>query len=117
AVNAREAGLKLQASGQAPGADLRLVRLPIRPPLPETALTSVISSLHLADAWQLPNNQTPEALYAFEHTVVESYRIIPLFHLPEIFGSSPRVKTWTTPGVLRSGNWRLDDLWLEVEKP
>ncbi len=117
AVNAREAGLTLQASAQASSPDLRLLRLSIRPPLPEEALSSLISSLRLTDLWPPANNQSPEALYASERAVVDSYRVIPLFHLAETYGSSPRLKTWATPGVLLSGNWRLDDLWLEAEKP
>ncbi len=116
AVNVREAGLTLQASGQVPSPDLRLLRVPIRPPLPEEALSSLLSSLRLTDLWQPTNNQSPEALYASERAVIDSYRVIPLFHLAETFGSSPRLKTWTTPGVLPSGSWRLDDLWLEAEK-
>lgn len=117
AVNAREAGLTVQVSTQPLGIDMRLVRLPIRGQLPAQALAGVISAFHLSDLWPLAQNESVEALYACERSILESYRLIPLFHLPEYFGSTTRLKSWTTPGVGKSSKWHFDDFWLDAEKP
>lgn len=116
-VNAREAGVKLQVSAQVSDSDLRLVRYPLRPSLPGPALSSLLSYLRLPGFPPPPDGATLEVVYAAERAAVESYRIIPLFHLPETFGSSPRLRTWNTPGVARSGAWCFDDLWLDMEMP
>ena len=115
AVNAREAGIRLltQAGGNA---DLRLVRARISPLAPEQALVRLAAALQLPDLLHL-SSPALESLYAGERGLLEEYRVIPLFHLPEIYGASPRVKTWATPGLLRTGEWRLDDLWLDSELP
>lgn len=117
AVNAREAGITLNVSSQRQNADARLVRQPIRTPSPGPALADLVAAFHLNDVGQLPNAAPAEAIYATENAVLGSYRIIPLFHVPEIFGSSPRLKTWTTPGIGQFGGWRFDDMWLDAEKP
>jgi ABC-type transport system substrate-binding protein len=115
AVNAREAGIRVltQAGGNA---DLHLVRARISPLASEQTLVRLADSLRLSDLLHL-SSPALESLYAGERALVEEYRVIPLFHLPEIYGASPRVKTWATPGLLRTGEWRLDDLWLDSELP
>lgn len=115
AVNAREAGIRLvtQAGGNA---DLHLLRARISPPVAGPALVRLAAALQVPDLLHL-SSSTLESLYAGERGLVEEYRVIPLFHLPEIYGASPRVKTWATPGLLRTGEWRLDDLWLDSELP
>jgi ABC-type transport system substrate-binding protein len=115
AVNAREVGLRLltQAGGNA---DVRLVRARISPLGAEQALVRLAASLQLPDLLHL-SSPALESLYAAERALLEDHRVIPLFHLPEIYGASPRVKTWATPGLLRAGEWRLDDLWLDSELP
>jgi ABC-type transport system substrate-binding protein len=117
AVNAREAGVRLQVSVQENNADLRLVRLPLLPPLPGPALSALVAYLHLPGFSPPPDGAPLEAVYSSERALVESYQVIPLFHLPETFGSSPRLKAWKTPGVTKSGGWCFDDLWLDVETP
>jgi ABC-type transport system substrate-binding protein len=116
-VNAREAGVRLQVSAQASDSDLRLVRFPLRRSLPGPALSALLAYLRLPGFPPPPDDATLETVYAAERAAVESYRIIPLFHLPETFGSRPRLRAWNTPGVGRSGVWRFDDLWLDMEMP
>ncbi|HUE03890.1 MAG TPA: hypothetical protein VMR62_30330, partial [Bryobacteraceae bacterium] len=53
----------------------------------------------------------PEELYAAERALLEGFRVIPLFHLPDVYGASPRVKGG--PVVTPLGEWRFDSLWLE----
>ena len=58
----------------------------------------------------------PEVLYGEERNLVDSHQIIPLFHLPEIYALSARVKNWNPA---RTGKLRLEEIWLEglAEKP
>lgn len=116
-VNAREAGIRLLAPAPAGKADLRLVRARIWPSLPEPALQRLSAALQLSDLLRLPNPAPLETLYAGERALVEDFRVIPLFHLPEIYGSGLRLKTWSTPGLLRTGVWCWEDLWLDSEAP
>ncbi len=119
AVNAREAGIAVQVSGRglaaasanaAGNADLRLARLRLASPDPRRALASLWAAL--GEAAALPGGAaTPEQLYAAERALLETYRVVPLVHLPETYGLGPRVKNW----MPRSwGGWRLDEVWLDV---
>jgi peptide/nickel transport system substrate-binding protein len=117
AVNAREAGITISVSNQQPNPDIRLVRVPIRTPSPGLALAGLISALRLADAGQVPDTSSIMAVEAAENAVLSDHRVVPLFHVPDIFGSSPRLKTWVTTGIGKFGDWHFDDMWLDVEKP
>jgi peptide/nickel transport system substrate-binding protein len=110
ALDARESGIVVQAI---PGArsDVRLARYRLR---------SLDASQVLADvaAWlgaEPPAPAvTPEAIYSTERKLLEDFRVVPLFHLPEIYGLSSRVKNWDPQAW---GDWRLGDVWLEARKP
>ncbi len=41
--------------------------------------------------------------------------MIPLFHLPDVYGVGPRVKG--APGITPLGEWRFENLWLESPRP
>jgi len=116
AVNAREAGIRLVAPAPAGNADAILVRARIAAPMAEQALEQLGAALRLPELLH-PASPALEKLYADERAVVEDYRVIPLFHLPEIYGAGPRLHAWATPGLLRTGEWRLEDLWLDAEQP
>jgi ABC-type oligopeptide transport system substrate-binding subunit len=58
---------------------------------------------------------SPEALYAAEKALLEGFRVVPLFHLPDVYGVSPKVKGG--PGVSPLGEWRFENLWLEGGRP
>jgi len=57
---------------------------------------------------------SPEEVYAAEKRFLDDFTTVPLVHLPELVGLGPQVKNWSP---LRSGDWRLDDVWLEGAKP
>jgi hypothetical protein len=57
---------------------------------------------------------TPESLFAAERKLLEDYRLVPLFYLPEIYGVSSRVRNWNPQPW---GDWRLDEVWLEARTP
>jgi ABC-type transport system substrate-binding protein len=116
AVNAREAGIRLLAPAQTGNADLRLVRARIAPVAAGRALAGLAASLGAREFLHVSGSAL-EHLYAGERALVDEHRVIPLFHLPEIYGCGPRLNSWSTPGLLRMGEWRLDDLWLDSETP
>ena len=112
ALNARDAGLTVTEA--APGAkpDVRLVEVRIPSSDPARALAAVASALGLPEP---PRGDTPEAAYAAERALLEGFRVIPLFHLPDIYAVSQRVKGG--PGITPLGEWRLETLWLEGGRP
>ncbi len=116
AVNAREAGIRLAAPAAAGNADVSLIRARIAPAVAEQALEGLGAALRLPELLH-PASPALEDLYSDERAVVEDYRVIPLFHLPEMYGASPRLHAWATPGLLKTGEWRLEDLWLDAEQP
>jgi ABC-type transport system substrate-binding protein len=112
ALNARDAGLTINVTPQSSGADIRLMEARIPSADPARALAA------LAAAFGLPEPQraeTPDALYAAERNLLEGFRVVPLFHLPEVYGVAPRVKGG--PGITPLGEWRFGDLWIESAHP
>jgi peptide/nickel transport system substrate-binding protein len=110
ALNAREAGLVIQAAPGVPAA-VRLVRYPLRSLDATHILVEMAAVLH-ADTQ--PVAATPEALFAYERKLLEDFRIVPLFYLPEVYGLSSRVRNWDPQAW---GDWRLDNIWLEARTP
>ncbi len=47
--------------------------------------------------------------------LLEGFRVIPLIHLPDVYGVGPRVRGG--PGITPSGEWRFENLWLEGARP
>ncbi|MBZ5542921.1 MAG: ABC transporter substrate-binding protein [Acidobacteriia bacterium] len=117
AVNARDTGITLQPSplaeeqpGSASGTDLRIRRLRIEGP-------RFAAAVRQATRWRLLSPQVrddPEVVYATEKQLIEDFTVVPLVHVPEIVGLGPRVKNWSARPW---GEWRLDDVWVEAEKP
>jgi len=117
ALNAREAGIPLQVAGlAAPSAaaqtDLRLVRVRLKYPGAMQTLADIVKLLGLEQPSNSASADQPEQVYAAERQLLETGGVIPLFHLPEIVGLSPRVKNWMP---FRWGEWRLADVWLAPE--
>jgi ABC-type transport system substrate-binding protein len=122
-VNAQAAGISIAAqplandsSANAPAIDVRLLRVPMFSPDPGVALENFIQiSAPLADldaslTAPLDNSADTNSLYARERAILDTYEIIPLVHLPQVAGLSPRVRDWT---ISRLGAWRLADVWLD----
>lgn len=111
ALNAKDAGLLLRPTAAA-DADLRVVRIPIASGDPWVALEEVLGRVGLPTP---KNNGGPiEALYALEQESLARERVIPLFHLPVSYASSPGLRDWA---VRMDGSWNLDSAWLETAKP
>jgi hypothetical protein len=111
-LNGRDAGLALSIVASTGAADVRLVEVRIGSSDPARALAGVAVALGLPEPAPAA---TPESLYAAEHSLLENYRVIPLFHLPDVYLVSPRVKGG--PGISPLGEWRFETLWLEGARP
>ena len=99
-LNASEAGLRLRAAAASPS-DLRLAAIPIRVTDPRAALRDLAAALRL----QFP---ATDDLYEAEKALLESARVIPLFHLPVAHQLSPAVRGWRS-----SEPWPLADVGLD----
>jgi hypothetical protein len=112
ALNARDAGLTVTTVAANANADVRLVQLRILSSDAARALAGIATALGLPEP---PHANTPEGLLAAERSLVEGFRIVPLFHLPDIYSVSPRVKGG--PGITPLGEWRFENLWVEGGRP
>jgi peptide/nickel transport system substrate-binding protein len=111
-LNGRDAGLTLSVVPAGGAADIRLVQARIGSSDPARALAGVAAALGLPEP---PRADTPEALYNAERGLLEGYRVIPLFHLPDVYLVSPRVKG--SPAISPLGEWRFETLWVEGGRP
>jgi ABC-type transport system substrate-binding protein len=107
ALNARDAGMRVQTAASAANADMRLVRIALVSPQPQLALQVAAGAASLP----IPQFQgtSAEELYAKEKEMLQPSRIIPLAHVPEATAIGPGVNGWRT-GL--SGGWQLADVWL-----
>lgn len=112
ALNARDAGLAVSVSQRNAGADVRLVEERIADAQPLRALSNLAASFGLP---QPARADSPEDLYSAERVLLDGFRVIPLFHLPDVYGVNPRVKGG--PGITPLGQWRFSDLWLDTVRP
>ena len=124
AVDAREIGftLKVQApAGLAPRPDARLVRVRVPNTSPDRALAALIERIANRDGSTvhatLPPSATLDAVYQAERQLLERSVIVPIVHVPEIYGLSDRVATWNRPAVSGSGAWNFADVWLRSGTP
>jgi ABC-type transport system substrate-binding protein len=129
-VNAKEAGISLTArsfpyavltdaiSGtQTTHIDAKLVRWRMESPIPANGLNDFLGqmdagSLGDSKTSSLPESGTPEEVYKKQRAVLDSYRIVPIAWLPQVYGLSPRVRDWQVPGP--GENWPLADVWLDT---
>jgi peptide/nickel transport system substrate-binding protein len=107
ALNARDAGIRLQTTGSTSSADVRLLRITLASPQPQLALASA------AEAARLPappfQGISPEELYTREKEMLHSGRIIPLAHVPETTVLAPAVDGWRADLF---GGYGLAEVWL-----
>jgi peptide/nickel transport system substrate-binding protein len=113
AVDAREAGLSLQPAGRdlapgAAGADVQLLRWRLTAAEPVRALADLGAAL--GEPVPVADLTSPEAIYAAERALLDSFRVVPLLHLTESFALSPRLRNWAPPAHGRG--LRLAGLWL-----
>jgi len=111
ALNGRDAGITLQPSVSG-ATDVRLVRISVASADPRVMLTNVAATLGLPQP-KFSGNSVEE-LYQAESKMLETQRLIPLFHFPAAYALGPSVKGWSQD---RDGTWHLQDVWVGAEKP
>jgi hypothetical protein len=111
ALNARDAGLAVSFAPQS-AADVRLIEVRIAAADPARALAGIATMLGLPAP---PRIDSPDALYNAERAMLDGFRVVPLFHLADVYGVSPRVKGG--PGISPLGEWRFENVWLEGGRP
>ncbi len=116
ALNAREAGITVRTADSGT-ADLRLARVRLTSVEAGGALGAVAKALGAPDSESTTAASALESVLRAEQALIEQRTVIPLFHLPELYATSPEVKVWTTPPVSRDGTLRLDSVWLARERP
>ncbi|MFZ1147329.1 MAG: hypothetical protein WB359_20760, partial [Bryobacteraceae bacterium] len=79
---------------------------------PARALAAIAAALGLPAA---PPAESPDALYNAERSLLEDFRVVPLFHLADVYGVAARVKGG--PGISPLGEWRFENVWLESGRP
>ncbi len=107
-LNARDAHLAVSIVPGTANADVRLVETRIPSADAPYALASVAIAFGLNEPAPARN---PEEQYLAERALLDGYRVIPLFHLPDVYGAGPRVQGG--PAIDQLGEWRFDSLWLE----
>jgi hypothetical protein len=110
-LNARDAHLMVSVVPSTLNADVRLVETRIAFNDAPHALASVAAAFGLSEP---PTARSPEEQYAAERALLDGFRVIPLFHLPDVYGAAPRVQGG--PVITPLGEWRFDSLWVE-ERP
>jgi peptide/nickel transport system substrate-binding protein len=114
ALNARDAGISIQTSTRAGGTDMRVARIFLESHDPGQALYEAAASLGLGDLLDAQPPLRPEELYTVERRLIETFRAVPIAHLPQIYGFAPRVNEW--PGFRRD-ELHLEDAWIEASRP
>ena len=107
ALNARDAGITLQPTASSK-ADIRVTRILLPATDSRLALTSAAAALGLAPS-KLTGTGAEDSFQA-ENTILQSQRVIPLFHLPAAaYAVGPGLRAFD---VDRDGGWHLPDVWL-----
>jgi len=109
ALDARYAGLTVSVTPQNANADVRLVEARVASSDPARALAG------LAAAFGISAPASSADVFGAERALLEGFRVVPLFHLPVVYGVSPRVKGG--PGITPLGEWRFENLWIEGGRP
>jgi peptide/nickel transport system substrate-binding protein len=117
ALNAREVGVAVQVTLSG-SEDVRLTRAVLPSSDPATALAEVTRQLGLPPpVFPATARGNPlEDLYQAEHSALDGYTVVPLFHLPLANTASARVRSWgpgqlgdwSEPGHSLAGVWLLD---------
>jgi peptide/nickel transport system substrate-binding protein len=124
-LDAREAGLSVSLAAlglPGPLADARLIRRFVPVASPERALRLLWPELGISPHGGVGDERrvgvgTLDAAWRLESSVVDRHLVIPLVHLPELFGVGPRVAGWLGPAMEPPGGLQLERAWLRGEHP
>ena len=107
-LNARDVGLAVTVVAAAANADVRLAQARVTSANAAQALPVLAAAFGLGEPMK---GDTPEALYAAERALLEGFRVVPLFHVPDLYAVAPRVKGG--PGISPLGEWSFEPLWID----
>jgi peptide/nickel transport system substrate-binding protein len=122
AVDAREAGIVVQPFGESHinnraarasiNADAVLLRVPLQSVDPPVALAARIDDLGLFQESNpaILGTTRPEDLFEIERKMLESNRVLPVAHVPQVLWLNNSAHNWQQ---LVNGTWQLDQLWVE----
>jgi peptide/nickel transport system substrate-binding protein len=116
AVNARDAGIIVTPKAltkESANADARLQRLRIDWSNPRNALSRIEKVAGPLNPLSPALGSAPEELYASERAIVNTFRLIPLVHLPEVYSLSAQVRNWAPVSAAAGGDLRLAHVWLD----
>jgi ABC-type transport system substrate-binding protein len=118
-VNARDAGITLEAAPLAPGlprqagagsgVDAQVERARVDGPTLDEALSQALQAL----SFSTDGKDDPEKVYAAERDFLSTFLTVPLVYVPDLVGLGPRVRNWSRPAEREWGDWHLDEVWLE----
>lgn len=126
AVDAREAGfvVTVQApTGLAPRPDIRLLRVRLHATTADRALAGAMAALGPRTLTYVAREPAPEPdaplsdVYRVERALLERSIIVPVVHVPEIYGVGERLDSWNEPIVSATGVLNLADVWLRAGAP
>jgi len=122
AVDAREAGfaINVQApAGLAPRADARLVRVVVPATTADRSFAQTTARLTLRGwpAIDQPSGATLDATYRAEQALLDRGVVVPIVHLPELYGVGERVGASLQSAARPLGGWNLADVWLRSSRP
>jgi peptide/nickel transport system substrate-binding protein len=104
ALNARDAGIAIQPTPNA-GGNLRLIEIPLQSTDGATELERIAGALGMSHA----DSGKSESLYEAERSLLD--RVIPLVHLRETYGISPRVHIESSKSDAFA--LHLEDFWVQ----
>jgi peptide/nickel transport system substrate-binding protein len=105
-LNARDVGLRVQLASGA-NADVQLVRIRLESMNPGIALKTAAVRLGLPEPKL--EGVSMQQVYEAEAALLQGQKIIPLFHVPVVYGVGGAVKGWK---ARLDGSWPLTDVWL-----
>jgi peptide/nickel transport system substrate-binding protein len=111
ALNAREAGITIQAAPVKARADIYVRRLSLG------SVSAPVDLLQVADSFAASVDATdidnPQRRYEQERNLLNQYLLVPLVYLPRAYTASTRVKNLS---ITPTGKLSLADAWLEATK-
>ena len=111
-VNARDAGIAIRPTPDSGSHPARLLRWTVPSPDPSIALRDAAV---LAGRRPPERSDTAEDAWRAESTLIGDARIVPLLHIPRVWGVGSRVENWR---VALLGSLRIADVWLrEAPRP
>jgi ABC-type transport system substrate-binding protein len=122
AVDARETGIVVQpyaeshiysrASRTSINADAVLLRVPLQSLEPSVALVARADDLgiYLESNPAILGATRPEDLLEIERKLLESNRVLPVAHVPQVLWLNNMAHNWQQ---VLNGEWNLDQLWVE----